>query len=290
MSTTNLRTLAVAVAAIIAVLTGVAVGLLSGERTCTITQSAPAAAATTAGPATTATTATTGNSGDSGGSIGNASPGSSPTAAAEKPAPPPTTAAGTTQAASTKSCTTASFNKEPALTAFVGALFVGGVLLLLLLLAARTTPARAPTSGAPAPGAARNARTEADRATLVQAAIYVRDRVTSRALADRLGMALREAGVETLEPTGARFDPAHHEAGGAAPSDDPSKIGSIAAVEVPGYADRGGRILRAPVVTVYQGGAPSGRPTRQPRDTRDSRDTRDTRDTRNTRDTRGEQR
>jgi hypothetical protein len=267
MSTTNLRTLAVAVAAIIAVLTGVAVGLLSGERTCTVTQSAgtgqPAGVTTTAAP-----TSTSGDS--SGGGIGNAQQGASPTAGAEKPAPPPqnatqnpTTGSANPQATSTKSCTTASFNTEPALTAFVGALFVGGVLLLLLLMAARTPAKRAPTSGAPAPGAARNSRAEADRATLVQAAIYVRDRVTSKALADRLGMALRDAGVETLEPTGARFDPAHHEAGGAAPSEDPSKIGSIAAVEVPGYADRGGRILRAPVVTVYQGGASSSRTNRR---------------------------
>src|SRR5690349_5802167 len=293
MSTTNLRALAVAVAAVIAVLTGVAVGLLSGERTCTVTQSAPAVTTTTA--PTTASTADA-----SGGGIGNAQQQGSSPAGAEKPAPPPATTAPTsTQAAPAKSCTTGSFNTEPALTAFVGALFAGGVLLLLLLMAARTAGAagavraKVPTSGAPAPGgpggpdrpgapggAQRASRAEADRATLVQAAIYVRDRVTSKALADRLGMALRDAGVETLEPTGARFDPAHHEAGGAAPSDDPSKIGSIAAVEAPGFADRGGRILRAPVVTVYQGGASSTRAARPPRDARDTRDTRDTRDSR----------
>ena len=39
--------------------------------------------------------------------------------------------------------------------------------------------------------------------------------------------------------------------GMSAPSDDPTQIGRIAAVEVPGYADRG-KLLRAPVVTVYQ--------------------------------------
>src|SRR6185437_13489405 len=85
MSTTNLRTLAVAVAAIIAVLTGVAVGLLSGERTCTVTQTAgtgPAGVTTTAAP-----TKTSGDS--SGGGIGNAQQGASPTSGAEKPAPPP---------------------------------------------------------------------------------------------------------------------------------------------------------------------------------------------------------
>jgi hypothetical protein len=82
----------------------------------------------------------------------------------------------------------------------------------------------------------------------------VRDRVTSRALADRLATALRDAGVTVVEPVGDRFDPARHEAGGATPVSDPSLTGTIAAVEVPGYVDRSGRVLRAPVVTVYQGG------------------------------------
>ena len=39
---------------------------------------------------------------------------------------------------------------------------------------------------------------------------------------------------------------------------DPSLTGTIAAVEVPGYVDRTGRVLRAPVVTVYQAGAGGG--------------------------------
>jgi hypothetical protein len=150
-------------------------------------------------------------------------------------------------AAREMTCTTAAFGVTPALTAFVGTAFAGGALLLLLVLASTPKPSsgRAPDG---APG-----RAAEDRAALIKAAIYVRDRVTSKALADRLGAALHDAGVETLEPTGARFDPARHEAGGATPADDPARIGSIAAVEVPGYADRGGRILRAPVVTVYQG-------------------------------------
>jgi hypothetical protein len=93
---------------------------------------------------------------------------------------------------------------------------------------------------------------DADRAALIDACIYVRDRTTSRALADRLGSALHDAGVRTVEPAGARFDPTRHEAGGAAPIGDPAKVGTIAAVEVPGYTDRDGRPLRVPVVTVYR--------------------------------------
>jgi molecular chaperone GrpE (heat shock protein) len=81
--------------------------------------------------------------------------------------------------------------------------------------------------------------------------VYVRDRATSKAIADVLGRSLQEVGVSTVAPVGARFDPAHHEAGGATPTTDPALAGTIAAVEVPGYVDRG-VVLRAPVVTVYK--------------------------------------
>ena len=79
-----------------------------------------------------------------------------------------------------------------ALTAFVGALFVGAALLLLLLLSSRGGPRQVQV-----PVAARgNGPADADRRALVQACIYVRDRVTSKALGDRLGAALQEAGVD----------------------------------------------------------------------------------------------
>src|SRR4051812_36253609 len=51
----------------------------------------------------------------------------------------------------------------------------------------------------PAPAAAGTG--DADRTTLVQACIYLRDRVTSTALASRLDQALRQVGVSTVEPT-----------------------------------------------------------------------------------------
>jgi molecular chaperone GrpE len=92
---------------------------------------------------------------------------------------------------------------------------------------------------------------DADRTTLVQALIYLRDRVTSTALAGRLDQALRQVGVSTVEPTGERFDPSHHEAGGTLPTADKALVGMIATVEAPGYADHG-VLLRPPVVTVYQ--------------------------------------
>jgi hypothetical protein len=232
MSTNSLRLIAVAVALIIAVLTGAATGLLSGEPDC------PAAAA---GPTATSTAANTGL-----GKSGTNTP-DEPTTTG--------TGAGTQRAAA---CTTQQpFGFKAALTAFVGALFVGAALLLLLLLTARRPAGAAPVSGPPG----RGGQADADRRALVQASIYVRDRVTSKALGDRLGAALHEAGITTLEPTGVRFDPAHHEAGGTTPTGDPALNGQISGVEVPGYVDRDGRVLRAPIVTVFQSGRSAGGPT-----------------------------
>jgi hypothetical protein len=94
-------------------------------------------------------------------------------------------------------------------------------------------------------------RARDDRALLVSTCIYVRDRATSKAIADRLAWALNEVGVAELRPAGQTFDAARHEAGGAAPTDDPRLVGTIAAVELAGYADRGA-VVRAPVVTVYR--------------------------------------
>ncbi len=96
------------------------------------------------------------------------------------------------------------------------------------------------------------------RGELITACLYVRDRLTSAALAQRLDQALERAGVTLLDPIGERFDPARHEAGGTTPAPDPALAGTVALVEVPGYADHG-TLLRAPVVTVYQNG--SGTPS-----------------------------
>jgi len=254
MSSTSLRTIAATIAVVVALLTAVATGLLSTSQTCTrTTVSAPTT--TTGGPTVTDAAGGVADAAGVNGALGSAGQG-------QKQAPPPkTTAPATTQAAPVQTCTTdSSFAVVPALIAFLGTLFLGAVLMLLLLVASRrpgATSAVAPVSPGPAPAPG---RAETERTSLIQAVIYVRDRVTSKALADRLGTALHDVGVEVIDPVGARFDPAHHEAGGSQPSEDPARVGSIAAVEVPGYADRG-RLLRAPVVTVYQAGRPSGRGT-----------------------------
>lgn len=146
------------------------------------------------------------------------------------------------------------FSVPAALVGFFGALLGAGAVAGLFMLLGRrqTVPAAPPVvPTAPDNGSAGREQSEGERSTLVQTCIYVRDRATSKALADRLGWALQEVGVTTVVPTGARFDPAHHEAGGSAATTDPAKVGTVAAVEVPGYIDRG-VVLRAPVVTVYR--------------------------------------
>jgi hypothetical protein len=140
-----------------------------------------------------------------------------------------------------------SFSVPAAMVGFFGALLAGGAVAALLFVRRPETAPVAPVAVTDSP----NGHADGERSTLVQNCIYVRDRVTSKALADRLGWALREVGVTTVAPTGQHFDPAHHEAGGSAATSDPSKVGTIAAVEVPGYLDRG-VVLRAPVVTVYR--------------------------------------
>nr|BFE58694.1 hypothetical protein GCM10020063_032200 [Dactylosporangium thailandense] len=239
MSSNSLRLLAVAVALVIAVLTGAATGLVGGAPNC---------------PAQTFGAAAPQKAGGGGGvsdAVGDAIKGGGTT--------PQQPDGNTTQAQSitTQACTAQeTFGLKPALVAFAGTLFVGAALLLLLLLSSRGSGgATAPVSAPPGRG---GGQSDADRRALVQATIYVRDRVTSKALGDRLGAALHEAGVTVLEPTGVRFDPAHHEAGGTTPTNDPNLSGQISGVEVPGYVDRDGRVLRAPIVTVYQSGRSAG--------------------------------
>jgi molecular chaperone GrpE len=124
------------------------------------------------------------------------------------------------------------------LIGLIGALASGAALLILTAV---------PSPRVPVP----TANGDSDRTTLVQLCIYLRDRLTSTALATRLDLGLNQVGVSTVEPTGERFDPSHHEAGGALPTTDDALVGTIATVEAPGYADRG-VLLRPPVVTVYQ--------------------------------------
>nr|WP_263250208.1 nucleotide exchange factor GrpE [Saccharopolyspora rosea] len=94
-------------------------------------------------------------------------------------------------------------------------------------------------------------RALAERAELIRLCLYALDRARSSGVVERLVEGLDGVGVAALRPDGERFDPAHHEAGGTVPTDDPQLDGVIAETEVVGFADRD-RLLRAPIVTVYQ--------------------------------------
>lgn len=92
----------------------------------------------------------------------------------------------------------------------------------------------------------------AERRALIGMCLYALDRARSAGVVARLEEGLAEVGVRAVRPDGERFDPAVHEAGGTAPTDDPALVGLIAETEVPGFTDRG-RSLRAPIVIVYTG-------------------------------------
>ncbi len=100
---------------------------------------------------------------------------------------------------------------------------------------------RADRAGGPAGGAE----------PLAQAAIDVRDRVRSPALAERLAAGLAATGWTTLDPRGDRFDPAHHVAVDREPTGEPGLGGVIAAVERVGYRAPDGAVVRQPEVVVY---------------------------------------
>ncbi len=126
--------------------------------------------------------------------------------------------------------------------------------------AASTGPATAVTGAVPVAAAGAAGPGEAvavrERAALVAASLYLRDRLTSVALTDRLDRELAAVGVLPVAPVGERFDPSRHTAEGAVPTGDPQLAGVIATVEAPGWADRG-VLLRPPAVTVYQPGQPT---------------------------------
>ncbi|ONI73474.1 nucleotide exchange factor GrpE [Actinosynnema sp. ALI-1.44] len=90
-----------------------------------------------------------------------------------------------------------------------------------------------------------------ERDTLVQLCLYALDRARSPGVVERLEEGLSGIGVSAIRPDGDVFDPAQHEAGGTVPTQDVTMDGVVAETEVVGFADRG-RLLRAPIVTVYK--------------------------------------
>ncbi|MGH3648593.1 MAG: nucleotide exchange factor GrpE [Micromonosporaceae bacterium] len=268
MTTSSLRIVAAGIALIFAVLTGLFTGMAGGP-VCTGTdqpsEQIPGQNQNEASPGTGRRDPGQGKSPDAEEQPGeNEQPGSSPEQPGpgggipdnpdnESPEANPQAVRGEPLAVPAAVTCESGFSVPAALVGFFGALLGAAAVAGLFLVLGRreTVPAAAPRVVPTASGNGSAAQSEGERSTLVQTCIYVRDRATSKALADRLGWALQEVGVTTVAPTGARFDPAHHEAGGAAATTDPGKVGTVAAVEVPGYLDRG-VVLRAPVVTVYR--------------------------------------
>jgi hypothetical protein len=148
------------------------------------------------------------------------------------------------------------FHIAVAATGFAGAC-IAGITVVGLLGARLTTPAThsAASTGPDEAALAAIDQLHAERRTLIDTCMYVRDRATSQAIADKIGAGLSEAGVATIAPVGERFDPTRHEAGGTTAAPDPAHDGVIAVVETVGYADRAA-ILRNPIVTVYRNGGP----------------------------------
>src|SRR6266487_1037274 len=152
------------------------------------------------------------------------------TAAAVGLVSPQPTCRGT--AAGTPVCAVAGFEPVPAVVALVGALAAGFAAVALLVTAGRRT-GRRPAPGLPRPDRdtdrtvalhpGGSPQAQADRAALIDACIHVRDRPTSPA---------------------------------------PARVGTIAAVEVPGYLDRHARAPRAPAATVPRPAIPTHREAR----------------------------
>ncbi|HEX3732749.1 MAG TPA: hypothetical protein VHU91_07515 [Mycobacteriales bacterium] len=158
-----------------------------------------------------------------------------------------------------------SFSVAAAAAAFIGVLVTGFIMIVIFSMAARRdredletelqydrSSASTGTRAMPTVAPTETRRGRQDRATLVDALIYVRDRATSTAISDRLAATLRSVGVVEESPVGDRFDPARHEAGGSELTTDPGLIDTVSGVEVVGYTDADGTVLRPPVVTVYR--------------------------------------
>ena len=92
---------------------------------------------------------------------------------------------------------------------------------------------------------------QGERDKMIDILLYARDRVSSPAVAARMDDNLAELGIRVIVPrAGDRFDTKQHEASATVPTDDGDLHGTLAEVELAGYAD-GDRVVRHPVVTVY---------------------------------------
>ena len=98
-----------------------------------------------------------------------------------------------------------------------------------------------------------------ERAALILLCLDLADRLRSAGpgLRDRLHRGLADVGVTPLEPDGAPFDGAHHDAVGREPTTDPARDRTVASTARTGYLDHGS-VLRRPEVVVYAWETSSG--------------------------------
>lgn len=149
------------------------------------------------------------------------------------------------------------FSVPASAVGFAGTLLAG---LIVLALWRPGSEVSAPAVVAPAGGAGfvdTGVQLAGQRRSLIDALIFVRDRATSPAIADRVRDELLKVGVYEIAPVGAVFDPSKYEAGSSVATPDPAQHGVISAVEVVGYRD-GNTVLRPAVVTVLQHNGGSG--------------------------------
>ncbi len=126
---------------------------------------------------------------------------------------------------------------------------------------AAPVPTAAPTppvGGGPvigAPPARDSDQVRGQRVALVEAMIGLRDKLPSEALGTEVVEALAAAGITEVRPEGEPFDPARHRAVHQVATDDPSRHGTIASVERPGYTDGSTMIRQPEVVVLVHGGS-----------------------------------
>lgn len=93
---------------------------------------------------------------------------------------------------------------------------------------------------------------ERERTILATACMEVSDLVDSPALREQLLDALKASGVKPVEAgVGEPFDSTRHKAVGTIPTNDPVNDNTVAEIQRPGYVDRGKRV-RYPEVLVFK--------------------------------------
>ncbi len=148
-------------------------------------------------------------------------------------------------------------------------LLVGVLSLVVLILgvwlgrATKRRPRPAPASPpvpppAPAPPIASDRavldRLAGQRAALIGGCVQARGLLDDQVLTDVLDNALRDGGVQIVDPTGFRANSAEHRTAGTDPAPAPDQDGVISRTLRPGFLDAG-HVVRPADVVVYKWGA-----------------------------------